>query len=32
MIKSQLSFWGILRLGSASLGYLVAKVKEPRRA
>jgi glycosyltransferase involved in cell wall biosynthesis len=32
MIKSQFNFWGILRLGSASLGYTIAKLKEPRRA
>jgi len=32
MIKSQLNFWGLLRLGTASLGYVSAKIKEPRRA
>jgi glycosyltransferase involved in cell wall biosynthesis len=30
MIRSQFSFWGILRLGSASLGYTAAKIKERR--
>jgi glycosyltransferase involved in cell wall biosynthesis len=30
MIKSQASFWGLLRLGTASLGYIVAKLKEKR--
>lgn len=32
MIKSQASFWGFLRLATASLGYLVAKAKEKRHA
>jgi glycosyltransferase involved in cell wall biosynthesis len=32
MVRSQASFWGLLRLGTASLGYLVAKIKEPRRS
>lgn len=32
MIRSQASFWGLLRLGTASLGYVVAKVKERRPA
>jgi glycosyltransferase involved in cell wall biosynthesis len=31
MLRSQASFWGLLRLGTASLGYVVAKIKEPRR-
>ena len=30
MIRSQASFWGLLRLSTASLGYLVAKIKEKR--
>ena len=32
MVQQQATFWGLLRLGSASLGYLTAKTKEPRRA
>ena len=31
MIKSQATFWGLLRLGFASLGYVNAKLREPRR-
>ena len=31
MITSQASFWGFLRLGWASMGYLRAKAKESRR-
>lgn len=30
MLKSQATFWGLLRLGTASLGYIVAKIKEKR--
>lgn len=30
MIRQQASFWGFLRLGSASLGYVAAKLREKR--
>jgi GT2 family glycosyltransferase len=32
MLRSQASFWGLLRLAAASLGYLMAKAKERRPA
>lgn len=32
MIRQQATFWGLLRLSWASLGYLTAKAKETRRA
>jgi glycosyltransferase involved in cell wall biosynthesis len=32
MLRSQASFWGLLRLGTASLGYVAAKIKEKRPA
>ena len=31
MIRQQGSFWGLARLGSASLGYVAAKIKEKKR-
>jgi len=32
MLRQQASFWGLARLGSATMGYLVAKAKEKKRA
>lgn len=32
MLRQQGSFWGLARLGSASMGYLAAKIKEKRRS
>ena len=32
MLRQQASFWGLLRLGTASFGYVVAKLRERRPA